>query len=195
MKLKFCVLIGFFSFILISLQAQSYNTAFGVRLDTDWGVSIQQRIANKTTIEGLLQNSFKNDRFLATVLIEQHYPILIKRLNVYAGGGIHKLWETNNDSTFDNPIGLTGIVGAEFTIARVNFSWDFKPMLNIGDNVSQRLDATTALTVRYVLSKRDLVKSKDQRQKAKAKKKKKKAKQRKKDGKDEPFWKDIFDKN
>lgn len=193
MKLKSSLLICFFSFLsILSLQAQSYNTALGVRLDTDWGVSLQQRIGNKTTIEGLLQNSFKNDRFLATVLLEQHYPILIKRLNVYAGGGVHKLWETNNDTTFDSPIGLTAIVGAEFTIARVNFSWDFKPMLNIGDNVSQRLDATTALTVRYVISKRDLIKSKEQRQKDKAKKKKKKAKQRKKDGKDEPFWKDIF---
>jgi len=71
MKLKSCLLISLFSFLsILSLQAQSYNTALGVRLDTDWGVSLQQRIANKTTIEGLLQNSFKDDRFLATKALE-----------------------------------------------------------------------------------------------------------------------------
>ncbi len=168
-----------FTILALAMQfasAQSYNTAGGIRLGSGYGFTVNQRILDNTTIEGILQNNAKDDRFLITGLVKQHFPILIKRLNVYAGAGLHKGWETNKDSTFDNPLGLTGVLGAEFTIARVNLSYDFKPVLSLGSNVAENLDIQSAISVRYVFIKRPIIKDKEKRQKDRAKKKKKKQK-------------------
>jgi len=174
-----------FTILVLATQfvsAQSYNTSAGVRLGNGYGFTVNQRILDHTTVEGILQNSSKDGRFLVTGMVKQHFPILIKRFNIYAGAGLHKGWETDKDSTFDNPFGLTGVLGAEFTIARVNLSYDFKPVLSLGSNVAESLDVQSAISVRYVFVKRPLLKDKDKRQKDRAKKKKKK--QKKKGGKE-----------
>ncbi len=140
--------------ILTFASAQSYNTALGFRLGTDWGVSWQQRILKKTTIETIVQSSFFREEALLTVLGEQHNPILGRRFNLYVGGGFHKGWlNQGENSEIKDPFGLTGVFGLEFTLARVNVSFDFKPAVNLVGG-EKRIYSQSGFSVRYVLFKK-----------------------------------------
>ena len=168
-------LIILFSLILGTcvLSAQSYTTTAGMRLGTDWGLSVKQRVAKRATLEGILQSSLQREEFILTVLAEQHYPLISRRLNVYAGAGLHKGWNTSaTEAEFQDPFGLSLITGIEFTLGRLNLSYDFKPAINLhgGEN---GFYSQTAISMRYVL-----VKGKVFNQKMKAKKKRQKQKAR-----------------
>ena len=142
--------------ILSSLQlaAQSYMTAGGIRLGTDWGLTIQQRLAKSTTLEGIFQSSFQREEVMVTLLAEQHFPLVFRGLNIYVGGGAHKGWNSQpvtleNPDGVKDPIGLSLIGGAELTLGKLNISYDFKPAINLygGDN---RVYVQTGVSVRYV---------------------------------------------
>ncbi len=164
-------------FINQEAVAQAYTTAGGIRLGTEWGLTLQQRIAKRVTIEGILQKGITKDEFVVTALAERHYPLISKRLNFYTGAGLHKGWKTNDELSYENPFGITGIAGLEFTIGRLNLSYDFKPSLNISGGESP-FYLHTGISLRYVLVKQKVFnnitkgnkKKKKQRQKAKRKK-------------------------
>lgn len=166
-----------FSILFISFQsgAQSYLTAGGLRLGTDWGLSVQQRIAKSATAEGIIQSSFQREEALVSVLVEQHYPLVFRGLNLYIGGGPHIGWNSQ-PSTADkpdgvkNPLGITLVGGAELTIARLNISYDFKPAFNIrgGDN---GVYVQTGVSLRYVfLTNKDYKKLQKEKKKKERKK-------------------------
>jgi len=139
-----------------TLQSQSYNTALGMRLGTDWGVTVKQRVAKKTTIEGLLQSSLQREEVLVTIMGEQHFPILSRRLNVYYGGGLHKGWINEvdvNEQPIEDPFGLTFIGGIEISLARLNISYDFKPAINISGG-QENFYTQTGISLRYIINKR-----------------------------------------
>ncbi len=138
-------------------SAQSYNTALGMRLGTDWGVTLQQRIANRTTLEVLLQSSLQREEVLLTVMGEQHLPVISRRFNIYYGGGLHKGWinETDrNDEPYANPFGVTFIGGIEMSLARLNISYDFKPAINITGG-QHTFYTQTGISLRYIIDKRE----------------------------------------
>lgn len=105
--------ISFVIFIMLCFSsigiAQSYTTAGGIRLGTEWGATLQQRILKRVTLEGILQQGIIKEEFVITGLVERHYPLISKRFNVYLGGGLHKGWTTNPEATYDNPWGLKGL--------------------------------------------------------------------------------------
>ena len=178
-----------FSFVLLIsfANAQSYSTSLGIRIGTDWGVTLNQRILKKVSVEGIVQSSLFRDEVVVTGLIRQHYPVLSRGFNIYTGAGLHKGWlnsEVNND-----PFGLTAVVGVELTIGRWNLSYDYKPAVNFtgGD---QTIYSQTGISARYVLVKRGIfeVDNKKQRQRQRAKKKRKKEKQKAKSGNEAPGW-------
>jgi hypothetical protein len=120
-------------------------------------------VLEHTTVEGILQSSFQREEYMVTGLVAQHYPIVFKGLNFYVGGGVHKGWN-KQPSTFEdpngfkNPFGLTAVAGLELTLGRLNFSYDYKPAVNLTGGES-RFYMQTGLSVRYVfLSNRDLKK-------------------------------------
>ncbi len=175
--------------------AQGYDTAFGLRLGTEWGLTVQQRIAKRATIEGIIQSSVWRNETTITLLGEQHFPILARNFNIYAGGGLHKGW-AGKEAAYNDPFGLTLIGGAELAIGRFNVSWDFKPSINIAGGEAP-IYAHTGLSVRYVVNKRkiaigktDAEKNKSQRQKDRRKRKRQKAKQKRKNSKNInwKFW-------
>lgn len=152
--------------------AQSYDTSLGLRLGTDWGITVQHRIFNKTTLEGIIQSSLQREEAMVTLMGEQHFPVISRRFNLYYGGGLHKGWisETNTETgaLYRDPFGITFIGGLEITLARLNISYDFKPSINLVGG-AKTIYTQTGLSVRYVLDKRT---AKENRQAKKRNKKK-----------------------
>ena len=109
-----------------------------------------------------------------TLLGIVHQPLVVRNLNLFVGGGIHKGWitaEPGADPAAD-PFGLDVIAGIELTIARINLSWDFKPALNIVGG-EQTFYAQSGVSLRYILWKRekyDWEKSKNKRMRQRAQK-------------------------
>jgi hypothetical protein len=129
--------------------AQKYRTAAGIRSDgSNYGVTIQQLILPKTTIEGL--GMFAPRERSATVLAERHFGILGPSLNYYFGAGGH--YGNNRDT--GSFWGFDGLVGVEYKIAFIPFvvSFDFKPTIEYGSADWNRFP--TAVSVRYIFLKK-----------------------------------------
>jgi hypothetical protein len=176
-------------FLLIStstLMAQRYGTAAGVRfgnsnLSRTFGLSIQQRIVDRVTLEAILQSDFsRNTNF--SLLVERHRPIISKRFNYYYGGGIAfgkeesfvKNEETMQiDHTYGNStVGVDLIAGIEFTVANTVLSLDYKPNINLAGR-SEFYRGQVGISARTVL-----VKSKEQKKKQRQRQRAKKSSQK-----------------
>lgn len=171
--------------------AQSYDFALGVRLGTEWGATAQLRvpqIQKNFVVESIVQTRADGDEGMITLLGKQHRPLLSRRLNLFYGAGLHAGWNNGMDAetgeTFNGPKGVTGIVGMEATIGRVNLSYDFKPALNISGGES-RLYAQTAISARYVIGKRhsiwDKQNERDMRKRRKVRKRDRRKEQRRRE--------------
>lgn len=146
--MKKLLLLSFLTITFVS-NAQKYGTSAGIRLANDRdtrlaGFSIQQRIFEHTTIEGVLQSDFLRNT-TAHLLVKQHHPILSKRLNLYTGvglsAGIEESYRERKLSkevvtTYGNEtIGVDLVTGVEVALLGVNISLDYKPNFNlIGKN-------------------------------------------------------------
>lgn len=175
--------------------AQSYDLAFGLRLGTDWGLTAQARmpiIHKNFAAEGIVQSSFQREEAMLTLLGKQHYPLLTRRINVFAGAGLHKGWNTDEEiQPYADPFGITGIAGAEVTLGRLNLSYDFKPAINIAGG-EKTFYTQSGISLRYVVSKRNDIYDKgaerDRNKKRRQRDRDKRRRQREKDGKSE-WWK------
>ncbi|MCF6366777.1 MAG: hypothetical protein L3J35_11305 [Bacteroidales bacterium] len=188
--MKKYILILWFSVVTISVFSQSYFTAGGARFGTDWGISVQQRILKHTTFEGIFQSSLFREELMLTGILEHHFPLITRRLNIYTGAGFHKGFVTDVNSDYSSPYGLSLITGVEFTIARFVFSYDFKPAFNFsgGENYWY---GQTAVSVRYVIIKQNAFK----KMKRKKERRKKHNEKLKKQNQRQKNRKGIFDKN
>lgn len=137
--------------------SQSYRTAVGIRLGTGAGpaLSIQQKIAKYSTIEGIFQPNFQDNVSSLDLIYERHHKILIKRVNIYMGAGLHKDWRpTNHELELEEKadLGFVGIIGGEVTFKKLNVSWDYKPSINVmgGDT---HLAHQSAITLRVIIVK------------------------------------------
>lgn len=140
-------------FAVSSLFAQKYVTAIGARVGTDFGLSVQQKIFDKSTIEGIFQTSLGGrENISLTFLWEQHQKVIGKRINFYYGGGLHKGWLVNKNPEIDlkAPSGVSLIAGLEVTLGRLNLSLDYKPQLNVISG-ERFFESQSALSIRYVL--------------------------------------------
>ncbi|MEP7196549.1 MAG: hypothetical protein ABI851_08515 [Saprospiraceae bacterium] len=150
---NFILLTALISLILcsISLSGQKYNTALGIRFGEDFGITLQQRIAKKTSIEGII-NLYPNNKDLGfKVLLENHKSIITRRLNLYLGFGLHSYRLSNEVTSY--PGGLSFVLGSEISIGRMNLSWDFLPSINLWNTPNTNLHYSTGFSFRYVLIK------------------------------------------
>ena len=89
--------------------------------------------------------------------VEQHFPLVSRRFNVYAGGGLHKGWVTRDgteeDPIYKDPFGLSLIAGIEASLGRLNVSYDFKPAINLSGG-KHTIYSQTGVSLRYVIVKR-----------------------------------------
>ncbi|MBC6610338.1 hypothetical protein H8B15_05370 [Hymenobacter sp. BT507] len=140
----FMLLVGLAS----TAQAQKYRTAAGVRLGAgNYGLTVQQKIFEKTTLEGL---GLVGSREVSLgLLAERHFGILGPSLNYYLGAGGH-VGTHKDDGAFG---GIDAIVGLEYKlpITRLVLSADFKPSVEFGSSDWARFP--TAISVRYILIK------------------------------------------
>ncbi len=171
-------------------------TAMGLRMGTDFGITLQQRILPKTTLQGMVSSSAATSQTTATILIQSHQPLISKRFNFYVGGGVHNRWIESLEEGTSSERGITAIAGAEMTLGRLNLSWDYKPVYHL--NVErQAFESETAISLRYVFIKQQKRKSKkgrgifksnkskkdrDRRRKAKQREKKKRVRLKAKEG-------------
>ncbi|GAA3982068.1 hypothetical protein GCM10022407_29190 [Hymenobacter antarcticus] len=134
--------------LTLPATAQKYRTAAGVRSGGgSYGLTIQQLILPKTTLEGLAM--FAPRERSATLLAERHFGILGPSLNYYFGAGGH--FGRHRD---DGPFwGFDAVIGAEYKIAflPVVLSLDFKPTIEYGSADWNRFP--TAFSVRYIFIK------------------------------------------
>ncbi len=133
-------------------EAQSFITCAGLRMGTDWGLSVRQRIAPHLSLEGILQSSLVRKESMVSLLATHHFPVLHKGINLYMGGGLHRGWldtPTGSEKPED-PFGISLIGGAELTLARLNISYDVKPAVNLHGG-AQAFYLQSGLSVRYVL--------------------------------------------
>jgi hypothetical protein len=179
--MKFFAFIFLFAIAGPSGFSQSWFTAGGVRLGTDWGLTLQQRLARKTSAEFILQSSLSRDEGMLTILGKKHTSLLSRRFNLFLGGGYHTGWNNGGivAADYKGPKGLTLIAGAEATIGRVNVSYDFKPAINIVGGESP-LYFQTGASLRYVIAKDSFLEPdpKKKRQRARAKRKKEREKEK-----------------
>jgi len=154
-KIIFVILIIFAG--INSCLSQSYIDAGGIRIGGgEFGVTYKRLLENKWTIEGIATQSFKdrNKDLTVAILGEKHFPVLSRRLNIYFGGGIQaQFLGVKTDPTVSNGAGIAGIAGLEFTIDRLNISYDIKPAVYLLGGRSD-FDSQVALSLRYVFTKR-----------------------------------------
>ncbi|PVY39958.1 hypothetical protein [Pontibacter virosus] len=127
-------------------QAQKYRTAAGIRLGGDqFGATVQQRIAEKSTLEGLALVGSRE--YSGTLLYQRHWPMLGKRFNYYLGGGGH-IGNLKDHGVFT---GLDAIVGVEYKVNGLPFllSADVKPALHF--NHEDWVKLATGISIRYVI--------------------------------------------
>lgn len=164
-------------FLAGSLAAQSYNTVAGMRFGTDWGISVKQRVYDRITAELIFQSSLQREETNITLLGAVHKPLITRRLNFFYGGGLHKGWfSSTEDYSVKDPFGIDLVAGLDFTIAKLNISYDYKPAINIVGG-EKRIYSQTGVTLRYVIAKHDKY-SWEMNQKQRARAKRKKARRR-----------------
>ncbi|WP_201783268.1 hypothetical protein [Hymenobacter sp. AT01-02] len=129
-------------------QAQKYRTAAGLRVGGgQYGITVQQKILDKTTLEGL--GLVSSREVSATLLAERHFGILGPSLNYYFGAGGH-VGNHKDNGAFG---GIDALAGIEYKVALTPFvlSVDFKPTVEFGAEDWTRFP--TAVSVRYILVK------------------------------------------
>lgn len=154
----------------LTLSAQGYNVAGGIRMGTDWGITGKYRFDKRMTVEGIIQSaaSKSKDEVIITALVEKHNPLITKRFNFYTGAGLHKGWNNtvNEITTYKDPFGVTVIAGIEFNLGRTNVSWDFKPAFNLIGG-EKKMYTQSGISLRYVFQKRPLFNKKKKKKKGK----------------------------
>lgn len=146
----------------LSAVAQKYRTAAGLRVGSGLGISVQQYLWDKYTLEGIAQKRLFKDGTDLSFLFESHNKILFKGINFYLGAGPHfelysqaqhtdgKTGETTEPTK--NAFGVSGIGGLEMRFNRLLVSYDYQPGINFtgGEHV---FSSQTGISVRYVFIK------------------------------------------
>jgi hypothetical protein len=135
------------------LLSQSYNTALGIRWGDGIGITARQRLMKKTSIEGIFYQHHKTDQTIAAVMLDHHMPVITRRLNLFAGGGVGRASHLSEDNVNIAYNAILVNAGLEFTIARLNLSWDIIPVMPLS-NQENSLTTLTAFSLRYVLIKK-----------------------------------------
>lgn len=205
MLIRWLSLMSVFFLVPENARTQSYVTAMGLRMGSDFGITLQQKLIGHLTAEGIITTSPVHNQTTGTLLLEIHNPLISKRFNFYLGGGLHNRWLQDDEGQHLTHYGVTAIAGAEMTLGRINLAWDYKPVFHLNVE-SLPFESQTAISMRYVFIKKikgagkdkglfkQSPKNKKKKERAKAKKLKEKEKHRnaKQQNSNSKFPKNIF---
>lgn len=148
----------FFAALLITaftttLHAQSYNTAFGVRLGYDSGLTLKKFFAPASAGEFILSASPRY--FQLTGLYEYQQPVPgAPNLDWFLGIGAHLGAIHKNKKDYDNALllGADLIAGIEYVFPSAPFtaSLDWKPSFNFTNSYNDYWYSGFALSFRYI---------------------------------------------
>jgi hypothetical protein len=176
------LVIAFYLLAVSPIVAQSYVTTIGARVadNTDFrmaGISFQQLVLKKVTLEGILQSDFQKNTTLH-LLAESHQNIISNRLNFYVGAGLSGGFEEFSQKTLpvtqNKTFGADLIAGLEVTLLHWNISLDYKPNFNIYGRESWYQGQVGISVRRVIISDAGL--RKHQREKAREQRKKEREK-------------------
>lgn len=197
MVIRILPILVLLQFSYLHSQAQSYVTAMGLRMGSDFGITLQQKIVGHLTAEGIVSSNPVTGQTTGTLMVEMHNPLISRRFNFYLGGGLHNRWLPDAEGQKLSRRGVTAIAGAEMTLGRVNISWDYKPVFHLNAD-SRPFESETAISLRYVFVKKikgggkksnflkqspKKKREKEREQKKKLKEKEKQRREREKSGK------------
>jgi hypothetical protein len=137
-----------------TIQAQKYTTAAGIRVGGGIGITVQQLLWDKNTLEAQVQKGFTNNLTLATLLFEQHHGVFSKGTNFYIGAGPHfgHYGSNGKNANAGGVFGASFIGGLELKLGKTLLSFDLKPMLNLAGG-SSFFDSQAGVSLRYVFLK------------------------------------------
>ena len=166
-----------------SIWAQGYTTAVGVRLGKQMGVTVNQKIINKLSVEGILQHDSGNGGY-AQFLVKRHTNVLTKGVSLYFGGGGHYGYGESHDGIK----GVSGLAGIELSLFRLNVSLDYMPMFHLShpdEQSTNSFQSAGAMSIRYILLKSN---GQKRRQKARGKRKRSRHLNRAEKARDKQEW-------
>ena len=143
------------------VHAQAYNTAAGLRIGRSAGLSVAQRLGRRSSAEARLTTGIWEDGTTVALLYRGHSPVLGRKLNLYVGAGAHQGFGYLRDDQADgagrrgNPFGIDATVGAELAVRRTNIAFDYNLRLNLTGRLGQVRPPGPALTLRYVIDRRE----------------------------------------
>lgn len=172
-------------------QAQKYGTAVGVRFGNNhYGVTVRQKIIGKTTLEGIV--AAHSNEYNGTLLLQQHFPLIGKGFNIYAGGGMH----IGDHKESGGYYGYDAVLGAELKLPAlpVIISADVKPAYHVGH--PDWFTFSTAISAHLIISKDSKKMRKKMRERKKRRKDRLKRREERKatDERPGPFPLDFFKK-
>ncbi|HJS55166.1 MAG TPA: hypothetical protein VJ765_11505 [Chitinophagaceae bacterium] len=138
------------------LQAQDYKTALGIRLSSNGpavnnSVSFKHFMNPKLAVEALL--TFDNKAAIGG-LLEIHNDMSTEGLKWFYGAGAYIGFDSDKENTDRALMGAQGIIGLDYKFANLplNLSLDWKPELNIIDNINFE-PAAVGFTIRFTFGK------------------------------------------
>lgn len=153
MKKTFLLILALIASITLTINAQGYNTAIGLRAGSASGITLKHSIGGNRALEGIVDFNFQNNGMHFTGLYEIHKEAFsVNGLNWYYGLGFHVgFWDSpdhNHSST--SSLGIDGILGLEYVIKEIPFTigLDWKPALDIYQDVYGNF-GLFGLSVRY----------------------------------------------
>ena len=140
-----------------SLSSQSYNGVVGIRANGDLGISAAAQIFKRQTLQLEHQAGLFSPIHQTSLMYKQHYRVLTRRFNVSLGGGaILRGREEGTESpriATTPALGLTA--GGEFTVGRINITFDFMPGMFLGDVAGPQFFSNSGIGIRYVVWERE----------------------------------------
>lgn len=156
MKKSLLFLIPVFLFCSAQLNAQDYKTALGLRLSSrgpavNNSVSLKHFLNPKLAIEGLF--TFDSKAAIGA-LLEVHNDMSTDGLKWFYGAGAYLGFDSDKTHADRALMGAQGIVGLDYKFPNLplNLSLDWKPELNIIDNINFE-PAAVGFTIRFTFGK------------------------------------------
>ena len=157
MKKSFVLILIIPALAFSTINAQGYNTALGIRLSSkdaviNNSVSFKHFINEKAAIEAL----FTFDKRAAIgALYEVYKPVATADgLAWFYGAGAYLGFDSDKTNPSRSLMGAQGIVGLDYKFSNIpiNLSLDWKPELNIIDNINFE-PAAIGFSIRFTFGK------------------------------------------